>query len=202
MKTLQLFLLVVGNLAATSMTAAENQLKLQIRDGSIVILDAADRQFKWLEVEGPNSIEQMVAWADVKEIELVEAPVSEQVQRIEQLLKQLTDTDYQVREQAESTLSDPEVYGPFESLIHDALQAGDLESDYRTRRILASLEQYSGTNESQFDELVMKDGSRRLGDARDLAITGQFFGHPLTLGRKQIVQISSDLRRPEAAGAV
>ena len=176
----------------------EQQLRIQVRDGSTVLLDVEQPQFLWIDIEGATSTDQVVRWQDVKELKLVESPVSDQISRIEALLIQLSSEDYQSREQAEMILSEPETFGPFESQIRAALAASDLESDYRTRRILANLESYSNAREHQFDELRMKDGSVRTGDAINITIAGSLFGHRVQIERKDILHVatSSDNPRP------
>ncbi len=176
--------------------AAEQQLRIQVRDGSTLLLDVEQPQFPWVDIEGATSTDRVIRWEDVQELKLVESPVSDQISRIEALLIQLTSADYQSREQAEMLLSDPNTFGPFESQIRDALAARDLESDYRTRRILTNLENYSSPQANQFDELRMKDGTVRTGDATNISIAGQLFEHRVQIDRKNILHVTTSTDSP------
>ena len=97
--------------------------------------------------------------------------------------------EYEKREQAEATLSDADRFGPFESLIRSAAESDDRETNYRLRRVLDRLSDYSGPAIGNFDELVLKNGETIRGDAGNFGFQVELLGNVVRLNRENLRQI-------------
>lgn len=173
-----------------------------LRDGSRVVFEFESETFQWTDIDSATSSDRTIRWNDVEQMKLAESPASQQIEQMKRQLAQLRSSDYAARELAEVELSQPKRYGPFVKQIEAAVGTGDLESDYRLRRILARIGDYGIQRSSQFDELLLRDGTRLVGDAGNLAVAGRLFDHEIQLDRRQISQISMpqpDPQIPKAA---
>ena len=177
-----------------ALRAQEIGVQLHLRNGSVVNTKIDAQQFEWTDIEQQT---QKLDWRDVRELRLIEAPVSEQVEKVQQLVNQLTSPDYRLREEAESRLSSVEFAGPFKSLIaKTATEINDQEALYRIKRIMDALSdmEESEVPSAGFDKVTMQDSSTRLGDVSNFRIRCEVFGKTVTFNRKQVglIQVKNE----------
>lgn len=172
--------------------AQEQSLFLQLRNGSFILVQTAELHFSWVEFKEETQLPaEQLSWSDIQTLSLTSFQVDKQILKIQKLLGNLEDPSYSVRELAEKELSHPKLTSMHKDLLRKFLEsATGFESQTRVKRVLARISGSREDYENCFDELVMKNGSRRYGNAIEIAISGKALNKPILLGRKNIQRIS------------
>ena len=190
MKLQTIFLLLaLGFLFALELTA-QDRLQLHTRDGNLIHTTVDSQILTIADLTDAEPRQLKVPWSEIESLQLVEYQLSQQSVRVEELLDQLTDPDYEKREQAEELLRDADKFGPFESLIRNAeLTTTNPELSYRLQRVLEKLEDYTGPIVGNFDELTLKTGKVIRVDAGEFRLQGVLLDQKKTFDRKNLRQI-------------
>ena len=180
--------------ASTGVMVADETLRVNLRDGSSLLIDVRDSTLDWVDiVDDKPPAQRTLRWSEIKELMLVELPAGQQIQKIEKLLTQLSSDDYWLRESAEKQLSDPLLTGAFQMFVRRGLDLEDPEAVFRVRRVLSHLSDYGDETVRQIDEAILQDGSLLTGDTRMAAIEGTRNGRPVRIARRHIDSITTDL---------
>ncbi len=188
-------LILLMGLANNVAVAQLTQLRLQMRDGSLLNVTVDEDGIDWRDVHKDFAAER-VLWKDIRQLTLIESPVGNQIKHIESLFRQLTSEKYSEREQAETELKNPSVTAPFQSLLKKRMsESDDSEFSHRLRRILYELEGVEFDVGSEFDGLQLANSESvtdltRKGDAGDLVIAGKIFdGNKIAFDRSNVLRV-------------
>lgn len=187
------FIFVLLCLGSSSLLASQDlALFLHLRNGSSIVAQTSQPDFAWIEYnENENQPVERIAWQDIQELTLTESQVEEEIRFIENLLRQLNDPDYTKREKAEFELSNPELTASHQSLLRRFANTNiGSEAKYRMTRIMTEIEGAPSEPGQRFDELIMKDGKRKTGNAVDFSINGTAFDQPFNIERDNTQTIS------------
>ena len=189
MKTRSLLLLVIGLICCPNLGGQE--IQIHTRDGDILVSPQPVQPLQFTKISDADTKARVVPWNEIDSLHLIEYQLSQQSQRVEELLAQLSDPDYARREAAEELLSDSDQFGPFEALIKNyARNSANFEISYRLTRVLEKLEDYAGPTIGNFDELLLKNGETIHGDAGEFSLSMKILDRHKKLDRGTIKQIS------------
>ena len=187
-------------LSAIPAQAQSHRLFLYLRDGSILSVEVDTPGFEWRDVSGSLKVET-IPWQEFTQLTLVQNSVGAQVEKIKKQLANLTSDSYQLREEAEETLANGKLTGPFQSVIREHMKScRDPETLYRLRRVMGVLDLYvndSSNTNSEFDKLELKQTTGqtkpevRTGDAFKFSIKGTANDQPVKFTREQLAYITT-----------
>ncbi|MEM9410896.1 MAG: hypothetical protein AAGA30_07270, partial [Planctomycetota bacterium] len=186
--TTQVVFCTYANGSPQDQVDSKSRFNLHLRQGMTLVREIDSNLLKWRD-SATNQIEE-ISWDKIEELDLIIEPAGEQMDSINLFLAQLSDKQYSVREMAEQQLSDPRVSGAFRQAIENRLEVtDDVETTYRIRRILEILSENVTPSDSQFDKLVLKDGTDATGEAVDFEVKIDVFDKTRTLERKELRKI-------------
>lgn len=185
---LTFIVLFCGTNYATANELQVVQFQVSLIGGSVITVDVAADEFAWTKVLSDGEmIKEKISFANVEQLVLSDSPASEQVSEIRQLVSMLSSPDYLDRQSAEEKLSDPKIGGNFKTMIKSQADNPKYEVRYRVARILDKLEMDDGeTNKSEFDRLVLKNGTVVEGDAGKFRLDCTFRGREMVFSRQDI----------------
>ena len=127
------------NSRLSAQATSEQKLQLHTRSGDLVLAKIPVEPLTFTEIKDTDFKPRQVEWSEIESLQFVKFQLSLQTKRVEELLAQLSDPDYATRENAEELLSDPDQFGPFESLIKNVAlkKSNDLELNYRLQQVLS-----------------------------------------------------------------
>ncbi len=168
------------------------ELSVQMRDGTVLQVQADDSRLDWNTVSTDGTITQkQVSLSEISSLELAKSPASKQVADIRRLVTELANDSYTKRHQAEKQLIT--IGKPFQTIIQQAIDHKEAEVRYRVLRILKQLEKTPKSNDIkaaiEFDKLVLSDGSSFEGDVVDWSLTCTWHGNAMSLDRTNIFTI-------------
>lgn len=176
---------VAGNLAPPDLIGDEYQFSL--RSGSVLTVETDGPAIEWTDVLPNGQMRKRDIELDqVQRLVLSNSPASKQVAEIRKFLNMLQSDNYLEREQAEAQLSDPKVGGRFLTLIKTEKEHPRLEVRYRVARVLDRLAESEEESISEFDTLLLKDGTQLEGDAGEFTFDVVYRGQSLSLSREDI----------------
>ncbi len=185
-------LAVVGCFNTRDLHADEFQVSLK-NDGSTITVEIDQSQtMSWTDVlDNGEMSTRKISFSKIRQLILSESPASEQVANIKGLLTQLAGDNWADRETSEQKLSDSKIGGPFRKLIESQADHPVFEVRYRIERILSKLDSQSSQNESEFDTLIMADGSEHAGDAGEFNLKCVYRGKKVSFQRAQLSMIAN-----------
>lgn len=184
----------------SSLVEGQSQrLDLQLRDGAVVTMEVDSESFQWRDVEKDLSVES-IRWDQIERLTLAETTAQSQRLRLNDLLDDLANDSYALREKADECLSEANFSGPYKSLLVDRLRTTkDFEVKLRLRRILGTITQVAPASDfHQFDRVLLSGTGNedpkslnKNGDTGEFVVKGRAFGgQAVELNRKQIVSIT------------
>ena len=193
--------------AFASNSALADQFTLNLVNGTVITVEAdVNQTIPWNTVNSAGKMtKQPCRLGDIQRINLTEQPASLKIAKVRQLLDELDSDSYPKRQEAQATLSQPELGIPFRELIELEKENSSLEVRARVHEILLALKKNKSTKPPEFDILYLKDGAVRRGDVGELVFKCEFRGAELNLKRTAIRRLSSQTIRvaqPPARGAV
>ena len=185
-------ILLLAVIIAWSPSLVGAEFQISLLGGSVITVKVDQASFRWTNVLANGEMtEEQVEFSEIEQLALSDSPASEQVAEVRRLLSLLESPDYLERQMAEEQLSDSEIAGTFQSIIKAQSEHPNYEVRYRVGRILDKLESgdADGTR-SEFDQLILKDGTRKKGDAGDFKLNCRYRNLNLSFARKDLNLIS------------
>ena len=180
--------------------AQAQRLFLFLRDGSVVVVEVETKGFQWRNVTDDLEVET-ISWKDLRQLNLIQNSVGQQVAQIEEHLQNLKSESYQEREAAEKALRKANMSGPFKFVIRAHMKRSrDAETIHRLRRVMESLDDVRSGTRPEFDCLMLKqtgndsEAEPRMGDAFDFTIEGVSEGRTVKFERQQIASVVASNR--------
>jgi hypothetical protein len=168
------------------------EFQISLEGGSVITVHVDQETFRWTNVlENGEMIKEQIKFSQIEQLVLSDSPASEQVAEIRRLLSVLESPDYLERQMAEEKLSDPEIAGSFQSMIKAQVEHSNFEVRHRVGRILEKLGSADvDATHGEFDLLILKDGTRKEGDAGEFRLDCSYRNRNLSLARKDLNFVS------------
>ena len=175
-----------------------DELRLHFKTGSVVTVEPVQTAIQWTDVQPDGKLNQRdIPLSDIQRLVLCESPGTLRIAQVRQLLKQLDHRDYRQRENAEERLADPDIGGPFVTMLTSNRNLSP-EGSYRLHRVLARLNRQHEKPSIEFDALTLNDGTHLEGDAGDLRLQCEYRDQSLDVSRADLQTIGRPISISEA----
>jgi len=183
-------------------TVQAQKLQFFYTNGQALAVDVSTETFEWTHVsEAGEATVQTIRLRDIHELILTKTPAAKRIAMIRQLIEQLDNPEYKLREAAEEKLSDPELTASYTDLIRQRIDDPRVEVRFRLKRILDRLTQNHVQAKLQFDQLVLKNGTTMQGDAGNFEWDGKSLGRAIKIRRGDLSSVGQKLAKKTNEGA-
>lgn len=191
-----LWIVLLASPLAAPLTAADVELTVAFRDGTLTRVRFPDQPLPWRRITDDGQVlNEPLPLSEVRRLNLVKTPATDQVAHVRKLIHQLGDPDFHAREAAQLELV--RIGRLFRPIVEQARgRSTDFEINWRLDEVLQLLDPGGAPTTTNYDLLTRAGPDREIqGDVADWKIVGSLRGAPVEIDRSKVLAIYAE--RPE-----